>query len=102
MNKFIVTNPHFLLMVIGPSGSGKTRLVAELIFKQKKLFYPCVDKIIYIYQNWQKIYYELYNNLGTGISFIQNLVCGKINSTPDKAGLLIVFDDVTLLFHPGP
>ena len=94
MNKVIVTDPHLLMMVVGPSGSGKTRLVAELIIKQKKLFYPCFDKIIYVYQHWQKIYDELHNNLGTGISFIQGLDWSKINSTPDKARLLIVFDDV--------
>ena len=82
------------MMVVGPSGSGKTRLVAELIIKQEKLFYPCFDKIIYVYQHWQKIYEKLHKILGAGINFIQGLDWSKINSTPDKARLLIVFDDV--------
>ena len=89
-----MTDPHLLMMVVGPSGSGKTRLAAELIIKQKKLFYHCFDKIKNVYQHWQKIYDELHNNLGAGISFIQGPDWSKINSTPDKDHLLIVFDDV--------
>ena len=46
MNKVIVTQPHLFMMVVGPSGSGKTRLVADVIIKQKELFYPRFDKKI--------------------------------------------------------
>ena len=49
------------MMAVGPSGSGKTRLVADTIIKQRELFYPHFDKIIYVYQHWQEVYTEMKN-----------------------------------------
>ena len=94
MNKVIVTQPLLLMMVVGPSGSGKTRIVADIIIKQRELFHPHFDKIIYVYQHWQEIYTEIKEKLGTMIYFIEGLNWSKINSHPETDRQLIIFDDV--------
>ena len=80
-------------MVVGTSGSGKTRPPADVIIKQRELFYPHFDKIIYVYPHWQEICTELKEKLGT-INFIEGLNWNKINFNPGTDRELIIFDDV--------
>ena len=94
MNKVIVTQPQLFMMVVGPSESGKTRLVADVIIKQKELFYPRCDKKNCVYQHWQEIYTENTEKLGPIINFIEGLNWSKINSHPETDRQLIIFDDV--------
>ena len=82
------------MVVSGPSGSGKTRLVADIIIKQRELFYPHFDNIIYVYQHWQEVYTEIKAKLGTTIIFIEGLNWSKTNSHPETHRQLIIFDDV--------
>ena len=40
------------VIIAGPSGSGKSELVENLL-KEKKLFYPPPQKMVYCYDRWQ-------------------------------------------------
>ena len=54
MNKRIRTNPHCFISIVGPCGSGKTRLVSDMLINQSRIFKPAFQKIIYLYQHYQK------------------------------------------------
>ena len=40
------------VIIAGESGSGKSELV-ENLFREKKLFYPPPQKMVYCYDRWQ-------------------------------------------------
>ena len=40
------------VIIAGPSGSGKSELVENLL-REKKLFYPPPQKMVYCYDRWQ-------------------------------------------------
>ena len=54
MDKRIRTDPHCFISIVGPCGSGKTQLVSNMLKNQSKIFQPCFDKIVYLYNHYQK------------------------------------------------
>ena len=54
MNKRIRTDPHCFISIVGPCGSGKTQLVSNMFKNQSKIFQTCFDKIVYLYNHYQK------------------------------------------------
>ena len=54
MNQRIRIDPHCFISLVGPCGSGKTQLVSNMLKNQSKIFQPCFDKIVYLYNHYQK------------------------------------------------
>ena len=54
MKRRIRTDPHCFISIVGPCGSGKTHLVSNTLKNQSKIFQPCFDKIVQLYNQYQK------------------------------------------------
>jgi len=84
------------MLVSGPTGCGKTALVSE--FVKRKLFEPIIERVIWMYSEWQPIYENL-QKIGQ-IEFIKNTnentaldtIYGNIS--PRKTNLLILNDQL--------
>lgn len=47
------------IFLTGPSGSGKSNLVGKIISERDALFNKPVDKVIYLYREWQTLFDDL-------------------------------------------
>jgi len=89
--------PHPGTMCIcGVTGSGKTRLVLEIIKRRKELFSVPIDKVLYIYSDFQPIFADL-----------QDVEVTFSNSLVDIEGIiagphLVVIDDHMDTIEKGP
>lgn len=98
MNKRIRTDPHCFMSVVGPCGSGKTQLVSNMLINQSRIFKPCFQKIIYLYQHYQSHFDHLLINCIAekhAIEFHQGLNWGAIEKCEaQKMRTLVVIDDL--------
>lgn len=58
------------ILISGPTGSGKTEFVKELVLRN--WFNPPIERIIWVYGEWQKVYEVVKNKLGGEVEFIRN------------------------------
>jgi len=47
------------MSIVGPTGSGKTFFVADLIRKRQEIISTPIEKVIYVYSDFQPIFYKL-------------------------------------------
>ena len=85
---FIQVLKHpFTSVFAGPTQSGKTTLIKKIIFYNKNLIFPNIDRIIYCYTRWQKVYEEMKNvEFNKGILDVETLD-SNINN-------LVILDDL--------
>ena len=98
MNKRIRTDPHCFISIAGPCGSGKTQLVSNMLKNQSKIFQPCFDEIVYLYNHYQKHYDTLLVNCVSqkhSIEFHQGLNWSEVERCEArKLRTLVVIDDL--------
>ena len=98
MNKRIRTDPHCFISIVGPCGSGKTQLVSNMLKNQSKIFQPSFDKIVYLYNHYQKHFNTLLVNCVSqkhSIEFHQGLNWSAVEKCEArKLRTLVVIDDL--------
>ena len=98
MNKRIRTHPHCFISIVGPCGSGKTQLVSNMLKNQSKVSQPCFDKIVYLYNHYQKHFDTLLVNCVSqkhSIEFHQGLNWSAVEKCEArKLRTLVVIDDL--------
>ena len=103
MNKRFRTNPHCFLSIVGPCWSGKTQLVSNILKSPSRNFQPCFDKIVYLYNHYQKHLDSLLVNFASekhSIEFHQGLLnwSAVAKCEARKLRTLVVIDD---LYQPA-
>ena len=98
MNKRIHTDPLCFISIVGPCGSGKTQLVSNMLKNQCKIFQPCFDKIVYLYNHYQKHFDTLWVNCVSqkhSIEFHQGLNWSAVEKCESRnLRTLVVIDDL--------
>lgn len=81
------------LIIAGSSFSGKTTFIFNLL-KNKKMFQPNFEEIIFVYSTWQPLYDEI-EKLLDNISFVNRIPLKEEieKITQDMKPRLIIFDD---------
>ena len=72
MNSNLVPFRHpTTILVAGPTGCGKTQFVLKLLTTRNAI-QPSVQRIVFIYSEWQPAYDQLKHALGTTIEFVKD------------------------------
>lgn len=94
-----VVSPFLLpcnFIITGQTGAGKTELVKKMLFHIDKLFLPPPDRIIYVYTLYQPIFDEMERQLGSKITFRNDIPTGeelKEHYQETKESSLVILDD---------
>ena len=98
MNKRIRTNPHCFISIVRPCRSVKTQLVSNMLKSQSKIFQPCFDKIVYLYNHYKKHFHILLVNSVSqkhSIEFHQSLNRSTVEKgEAQKLRTFVVIDDM--------
>ena len=98
MNKRIRTDHHCFISIVEPCGGGKTPLVSNMLKNQSKIFQPCFDKIVCLYNHYQKHFDTLFVNCVSqkhSIEFHQGLNWSAVEKyEARKLRTLVVIDDL--------
>ena len=90
-------SPCFI-SIVGPCGSSKTQLLSKMLKTQSKIFQPCSDQIVYLYNHYQKHFDTLLANCISEkhcIEFYQGLNSSAVEKwEARKLRTLVVIDDL--------
>jgi hypothetical protein len=84
----------FGLLCFGPTGSGKTVYLRELLRHREQCFDKRIDRIVYLYSQWQDVYHEMLED-DPAIEFRKDIMEVLGNPTffdKTKVNLLIMDD----------
>ena len=83
------------IFISGPSGSGKTQFVKKVIEFKDSLFQLVPQHIVWCYKEWQSVYAQLQESLGSYIKFIDGIPDDDDDIVTDPTDrYLVIFDDM--------
>ena len=80
--------------MVGPTGSGKSQFVAELIRRRHELFSVPVNKIVWVYADYQPLFRELQRE-EPGITFVNSIQ--NLKSVVERDSILVLDDQFQAL-----
>ena len=81
----------FGLLLAGPSGCGKSYFISTLISKCHTMIEPPIERVVYVYSEYQPLFDSITKSCPVPIEFIQSL---DIVETDKTQPTLIVVDDL--------